>query len=227
MLRSFCVFLFAACAFVALTSCGGSKSDGTAEFATVFASVSPPNSNLDSDVATWIDATSGAKATVGCAPNAVASTVEDVVNFTLSSTAFAVPNTGSTTPITPSPLIITKITVTLNPANSLSPALPAIFQTFFSTAGQVIAPGAAGTAGTATTAVTTTVPVTLVSNQLKRCFRDPTALGNLAISCASNPIYSYYADVSFQAQEINTGRSATISIPRQSFIVNFSDFVDK
>jgi hypothetical protein len=221
MLRSF--FARSICgilALAALTSCG-SKSAGTGEFATVFATVSPPATNFSSDVVNWVDATTGNKATVGCAANSVANTVEDQAAFNLTSTQYAVPNTGSTSSIAGSPLVITRITVNLTPANSSSPVLPAQFRTTFSTAGQTIL----------ATGTPVAINVALASNQLKRFFRNtsaaPAGLGALAITCSFNPVYVYFADVTFEALEVNTNRVATISPPSGSFIVEFSDFVDK
>lgn len=207
-------FVCAACTVVVLSSCGD-KPAGTGEFATVVATANPPSSTFESDVATWVDATTGAAVPVSCGAS-VATTVSDSVDFTVTSTAYATPNTGSTSTITPSRLRIARITVTLTPANSSTPALPAQFQTSYSSAGQIVAPNTAQS-----------VPVTLATKDLKRFFRNTSALGAQAISCTSNPIYTYWADVSFEALEETTNRGATISPPTRTFKVEFTDLIDK
>jgi hypothetical protein len=196
-----------------LTSCGDSKASGTGQFATVFASASPPASALDSDVATWVDATTLAKAPA-CGANSVANVSPDDATFVVTSAAYTVPNTGSSSTIATSDLIIDKITLTLTPADTQSPALPSLYQTQFPSAGQRIVVGA------------NNVTVRIASDELKSFFRSSN-LGNLALDC-SNPsaIYSYRAVVSFEALEVNTNRVGTIT-PPGFLLVKFSDFVDK
>jgi hypothetical protein len=206
---------FGACIAAALTSCGDSKAGGTGEFATVFATATPPPAAVDSDVASWVDRTTGAKAPVACLSTSSTVTTPDDVTYNVMSTPYTSASTGQSSNISASDLVITRITLTLNPANSLTPALPAMFQTQYPSAGQRIPPGS-----------TQAVTVRIASNEIKRFFRDTTgALGGQAITCSNNPIYSYFAVVSFQAVETTTNRVATITAP--ALVVNFSDYIDK
>lgn len=202
-------FLYGMCAIAALTSCGDSKAGGTAEFATVFAVANGPGTTLDSDVSTWVDA-EGAAAPQ-CGDNSIRTTSPDEVTYTITSTAYAQPNTGQSSTITPSPLTITKITVTLTPHDTVSPALPT-FQTQFPTsAAPSIVPGP------------NPVSVRIVDNDLKLHLL--TGLGAQSITCANDATYSYRAVVSFEALEVTTNRVSTITAPGY-LVVRFSDFGD-
>ena len=201
-----------ACAVAALTSCGNSKAGGTGEFATVYASAATPGADLSSDVATWVDAT-GVKAPA-CAAGSFPSVLPDSASYTITSTAYTVPNTGSSTPIVSSDLTVDKITLTLTPATSATPALPGAFETQYPTAGQRIPAGSI-----------TTVPVVIATDQLKTFLR--TGLGSQSLDCSNQgTMYTYRAVVSFEALEVNTNRVATIT-PPGFILVNFADFVDK
>jgi hypothetical protein len=197
-------FLCVACACVMLTSCG-SKAGGTGEFATVVASANATTSGLDSDVATWVDATTRAKASP-CIQTSIPTVVPDDVSFNVTSAAYTVPNTGSTSTVVPSDLIITRVTLTFTPADSLTPALPAIYQTQFPSAGERIVVGS------------TSIPVRIATDDLKIFLQNTLACTGLT--------YSYRLNVSFEALEVNTNRSGTISVPGY-FLVRFTDFIDK
>jgi len=213
MLKSYFVrFFYGFCALAAFTSCGGEKAAGTGEFATVFATVSGPNSTIDSDVARWVDATSGAAA-AACGATSVPTTTPDSAVFTVTSTPYAAPNTGSGSAVTPSPLSITRITVTMTPADSISPALPAIFQTQFpSSAAPVILPGNPQP-----------LTVRLVDNDMKAFFLF--GLGAQSITCTNQATYSYRAVVSFEMLETTTNRVSTVTAPG-FMLIKFSDFID-
>src|SRR4051794_26680514 len=131
MLKRFVAgFVYGAFAIAALTSCGDSKAGGTGQFATVFATANAPNGPLDADVATWVDATTGA-ASQPCLATSIPTVPPTVATYNITSTPFTLPNTGQGSTIGTSDLVITRITLTLPPANSATPALPARFQTQF------------------------------------------------------------------------------------------------
>jgi hypothetical protein len=206
--RILATLFYGACTVALLSSCGDSKAGGTGEFATVSATANPLVTNLDSDVAQWVD--SKGASVPACSYNGSPSIKPDDVTYNITSTAYTSPNTGQTSPIAVSNLVITKVTVTLTPANSNTPALPAIYQTQFPTSGQTILPG------------NNTVTVRIVSDALKTFFID-----NLGVICG-NPVvpYSYRAVVSFEAVEVNTDRVSTIKAP--GFLqVDVADFADK
>lgn len=205
--------VYGMCMLAALTSCGDSKASGTGEFSTVFATASGPNSVLDSDVATWVDATTGTAAQP-CLATSVPTTSPDQVTYTITSTPFPSPNTGQSSTITPSPLSITRITVTLTPTpGSVSPVLPPNFQTQMvsSTAARIL-PGTSAP-----------IVVRIVDNDFKAFLM--TSFGAQSITCANPATYSYNAVVSFEMQEVNTDRVATITAPG-FLLVKFSDFID-
>jgi hypothetical protein len=210
MLRRFLVRFFCGmCTLAALTSCGSSDSAGTAEFATVRAKVTPPVSALDADVATWVDA-SNVKAPA-CGSLSFPTVTPNDVTYIITSTAEPTANTGSTSTITASNLSVLDITFTLTPANSLSPALPPLFQTQASSPGQSIIPGS------------NNVPVRIATDDLKSFLRN--SLGALSLNCSNQGVlYSYWAVASFKMSEDLTGKVKTITAP--AFLVNFSDFVD-
>ena len=202
--RFVAILLSGTCAAVMLTSCGDSKAGGTGEFATVFAVANNTTGPLDSDVATWVNATTQVKATP-CPPS-VPTVKPDDVSFSVTVSPYATPNTGSASPIVTSDLLVTKITLSFTPADSLTPALPALFQTQFPSAGQRLTSGP------------NSIPVRVVTNDLKVFLQN-----NLACSGLT---YSYRVSVSFDALEITTNRASTINLPGY-LTVNFSDFIDK
>jgi hypothetical protein len=202
--------LYAVCTIGVLTSCGGSKAPGTAELATVYATVTPP-AGADIDVATWVDATTGSKAPA-CGSNSVPTIAPDDLSFIITSTAYTAPNTGQTSTIVPSNLLVQSITLSFTPANSDSPLLPAIYQTQFPSAGQVIKVG------------DNTIPVRVATHELKSFFM--TGLGNQSINCSNGAMYSYWVTAAFNVFEISTGRTATI-YNQGPLLIHVADFADK
>ena len=197
-------FIYGACAVAALTSCGDSKANGTAEFATVFATAAGPSSDLDADVASLVDATTGAAVTV-CAAGSVPIFTPTDATYTITSTPYAAANTGSSSSITPSALTVTKVTVTLTPADTVTPALPPIYQTRNPTSGQTILPGA-----------TQGITLRIVPNELKS-FLAPQLV-------CTGVRFHYRASVSFEAVEVTTNRVHTITAPG-FLLVNIVDFI--
>jgi hypothetical protein len=198
--------LIAAVVTVALTSCGDSKSSGTGEWATLFATATAPASPLDADlVSSWTTAAGAASTT--CAVGSTATITPDSVNYIITATPYSSPNTGQTNPTVTSNLVISRITLTLTPANTNTPALPPIFQTQYLSSGQLILPG------------TTTVPVQVASRSLKEYI----AQGIGLTTACTNVELSYRATVSFDALEVNTNRASTITAPG-FLLINFADF---
>jgi hypothetical protein len=199
------IFFFVACAAVTLTSCG-SKAGGSAEFATVFATANTTSSVLDSDIALWFDAATGTVKSTPCAATSAPFVAPDDVNYNITSTAYAVPSTGSTNTTAPSDLVITNITLTLTPANSLTPALPARFQTQSISAGQRVVVG------------NNSIPIRIATDEMKSFLQNDLLCTGLT--------YIYRASVSFEALEVSTNRVGTIT-PPGSMLVTFTDFTDK
>lgn len=203
---------FSICAMLALTSCGGEKASGTGEFATVFVTAVGATGALDSDVTTWVDA-SGAKA-VQCGPSSFMTTKPDTVDYTITSTAYTPPNTGSSTSITPSPVVISRITVSLSQGPGFSPVLPPRYQSYdVSATAPQINPGGSQT-----------VSVRIVDNDLKAFFVN--SLGAQSLTCSNQVTYKYWATVTFEMREVNSNRVSTVT-PAGTLLVNFSDFIDK
>lgn len=189
-----------ACAFITLASCGSDKAGGTGEFATVFATANSPGADVNSSVAT-------------CGATIVPNVLPDTATYTITSTAYSVPNTGgSTSTVAASDLLIDKVTLTLTPANTATPALPGMFQTQYLTSGQRVVAGS-----------TTSVPVVVASADLKNFLRTTVTPQPLDCSTqAQTTTFTYRAVVSFEALEVNTNRVATITAP--GFVtVTFND----
>jgi len=203
--------VYGICALVALTSCGADKAGGTAEFATVFAAAGASSGQLDADVATWVDADGGSANP--CVAGSFVSTVPNSVDYQITSTPYATPDTGQSSSITPSTLSISRVTMTFTPADTVSPVLPSRFQVQFpSSSAPLIAPGS-----------TATVPVRVADNDFKQFFLN--GLGAQSISCSNDVTYSYRAVVSFELLETSTNRVSTITAPG-FLLVKFADFVD-
>lgn len=212
--KLFSRFICGISALAALTSCGGDKASGTGEFATVFVTATGPAGPLDSDVTTWVDATTGAATPDACAVGSAPTTVPDSVNYTISSTAYTQPNTGSTTSITPSPVVVSRVIVTLTPADTSSPNLSATRYGSYdvsATATQV-SPGGSQT-----------VSVRIIDNDLKTFFVN--SLGAQSITCSNQVMYKYWATVTFVMREVSTNRESNVT-PAGPLLVNFSDFID-
>jgi hypothetical protein len=208
--------LYGGCALALLTSCGSSKASGTGEFATVFATASGPGADVDSDVAKWVDSTG---ASVAACSTSGPNFTPDNVTFTITTTAYNTANTGQTSPIQTSNLTIRKVSMTLTPADPsvtstgtliTTPALPASLQTQYGSAS--VATGGEVTLGA------NSVNVRFATDQLKAF------LFHNYINCSNPVLFSYWAVVSFTAQEVTTGREATITAA--PIKVNFADFPD-
>lgn len=209
--KYFCRLMYGICAMVAVTSCGGEKAGGTAEFATVFAVAGASSGQLDADVATWVDADGGSAN--ACVAGSFVSTVPDSVEYRITSTPYTTPDTGQSSTIAPSTLSISKVTMTLTPADTVSPVLPSRFQVQFpSSSAPTIAPNS-----------TATVTVRVVDNDFKRFFLSE--LGAQSISCTNDVTYSYRAVLSFELLETSTNRVSTVTAPG-FLLVKFADFVD-
>ncbi|MCM0083681.1 hypothetical protein L4X63_19010 [Geomonas sp. Red32] len=207
MLKKFlATLLIGTLAAVALTSCGDSKAAGVGQFATVYATATSPGVPLDSDEATWVDATTQSKAQA-CLATSVPHFASDDVNYSVTSTAWTSGNTGQTNPTSASDLMIQKVILTLTPDDSTTPALPAVYQTQFLTSGIVVPAGS-----------TVSVPVRIVSQELK------TFLSNDLL--CTGLMYKYRATVSFEAVEVNTNKVATITVPG-FVLIRLTDFTDK
>jgi len=201
-------FLCVASAAIMLTSCGDSKATGTGEFATVFATANALVSVLDSDVATWTDATTGAKA-AACGANSVATITQDNMVLNVTSSAYSVPNTGSSSPTVPSALSISNVTLTFTPADSNTPALPARFQTQFTSASPSVI-----------TVGLNPITLEIVTDEMK------SFLGS-ALEC-TGALYTYRVGVSFDVVEQSTNKSGTISLPANGYLlIHMADFGDK
>lgn len=124
----------------------------------------------------------------------------DVINFTVATTS-----EGSTG--TPSPLMLNKATITLKPADTSTPPLPVAYSPIYQNL-----KGTMITAG-----VSTAVPIEVVTHSLKEYF-------NPTLVCSGNSaIYSYNATITFDAVEVNTGKSGQVSA---GMTVRFADFAD-
>jgi len=183
MLYRYLLGLFCAtCAILVLASCGDSKANGTGEFATVQA------------VANY----TGTASSIDLTP---ATAVPVVAPYTITSTAYTVPSTGSTSPIVVSDLIINRITVTLVPALTSNPDLGTLTTQFPTASQPLVVPGA------------NLINVEVVQAALKTFLQANVPTGTTV---------SYRAYVSFDMQEQNTRRSATVTAPG-FLVVNFTN----
>jgi hypothetical protein len=196
-----------ACTALMLTSCGDSKAVGTGQFATVSVTATALSATLDSDFAGWVD-TTGTKATP-CLAASIPTILPDDVVFNITSTPYTTPNTGSSSPIVVSDLAISNVTLTFTPANSLTPALPARFQS---------QPASASPSRIISGANSVTVRV--VTDDLKS-FLQTNYL-------CTGAFLTYRVSVTFDAIELNTNRASSISLAGNGYLtVNLADFTDK
>ncbi|GAB7026255.1 hypothetical protein [Geotalea toluenoxydans] len=189
--------LLVICCSAALISCGDSKGGGTAEFNTVYATANGPTSSLDADVAKWVDA-KGTAATA-CIAGSSPSISPDVIEVAISTVAYS----GVTNP---SKLYINGYRMVFTPADSLTPALPPLFQTQYQPVGQTI------NAGTAAT-----VSVRVATHEIKDYLQP-------VLNC-NGTIYNYDVTISFDAVELDTNRSGSVDTTKMR--VRFADFADK
>jgi hypothetical protein len=173
-------------------------------FATVFVTVNFVDSVVSSDVATWLDLTTGAAAQP-CAAKSFPTVTPDNIVLNMTSTAYAQANSST---IPASALSISNVTLTFTPVNSTTPALPARFQTQIASASpSLIIVGS------------NSVSLQIVSDDMK-AFLAP------ALQC-SGALYTYRVSVALDAVEVNTNRSGTVSSGNGYLTVNISDFGDK
>ena len=177
-----------------LTSCGSTNTGGGAVFTTVNASASADSAKnpLLSDLAKW----SG----TACASGSTYTISNDLVSFAVVSTVNISSGTGS-------PLMLQKATITLSPADTLTPALPPLYSTYY----QYLT-GATVPAGS-----TLSVPIEIGTHNIK------SYLGNILVCNGSNTIYSYNATIVIDAVESAIGTSKPITA---GMTVRFADFSD-
>jgi hypothetical protein len=178
-----------------ISGCGSSNGGGTAFFNTVnvTANVDSTKTTLFSDLAKWAD-----KNAI-CDGVQSPTNISDQVNFTIKSTVSISSGQASN-------IMLQKATVVFTPADTQSPALPALYATsYLPLVGQSVPAGG-----------TLTVPVEVVSHNLKSYFY-PTAV------CRNVPVYMYNVQVVFDAIEANTGKSGTVSA---AMVVKIADFAD-
>ena len=184
MLKTFIVRLLTGVGIIAvLTSCG-SKSDGTGEFATVYATASSPGTTI----------------------NLIGSTASPVTSvYVITRTAYVPANTGGTSTIPASNLQINKVTLTLVPADSTSPVLsgnpPGNVTPQYPTASQ---------------------PTVIVgSNNINVDLVTTNLISYLQTKLATGATASYRMYVTFEAQEVTTGKVGNIDAG--FMVVNFTN----
>lgn len=184
------------CAAFLLQSCGSSNTGGASVFETVNATVSvdPAQNPLLSDLATWTG--------TPCATGSTYSIDNDLVNFSTTTTINIKNGTAS-------PLILQKATIAFSPADTVSPALPALYSPAFQPLTGYTVPAGGSLS----------IPVEIANHSLKNYMGSSQGLG---LVCAAS-IYSYNTTISFDAVETNTGKSGVLTA---SMLVRFADFTD-
>lgn len=178
-----------------VSGCGSSDGGGTIMFNTVnvTASVDSAKNPLLSDLATWTDQNAI------CDGVQVPTIQNDLVNFNVTSKKSIANGTASN-------IMLQKATIVFTPADALSPALPAQFATtYLNLVGQTVTPDG-----------TLSVPIEVVTHNLKSYFY-PTAV------CRNVPVYTYNAQVLFEAVEAGTGKTGTIPAGMTVRIADFAD----
>lgn len=198
-IRVILTVVLAASMFI-LQSCGSSNTGGTSVFETVdaTASVDAAKNPLLSDLAKWTG--------TACADGSTFSIDNDLVNFNVATTVNI--KNG-----TPSPLNIQKATITFEPADSLTPKLPALFTPDYrSLLGYQVPAGGS-----------LSFPVEIASHNLKQYLgaMPPQGLGLVCTNISTT--YTYNVIVTFDAVETNTGKRAPI---QAGMTVKFYDFND-
>ncbi|MDD5284340.1 MAG: hypothetical protein PHD54_00650 [Desulfuromonadaceae bacterium] len=189
--RIFILVMIAAMLLTVILSCGKSNT-GEFDYVTATATVDAAKNPLLADLATWTG--------TPCAAGSTYNVLNNVVNFTLTSTANLAIGSSS-------PLILQKATISLSPADTQSPSLPALYSPIYQgLTGYIIPAGG-----------TLSVPVEIATHSLKDYFTQT------LVCTANKSIYSYNVSIVFDAVEQTTGRSG--SIPA-SMTVRFADFGD-
>lgn len=198
MLQKFVLKSLLFSSLLILVSCGSSNMGGGAAFNTVNASVSVDSAKnpLLSDLAKWPDQAN----ICSTDPTKAPTIVNDLVNFNITSTT-------SITNGTASALAVQKVTLTFTPADTLTPALPALYAVQYS--------NVAGTQVPAGGSVT--VPVEVATHNFKAYFWN-------TVLCQSAPVYSYNVLASFELIEVSTGKTGSITA---GMVVRVADFTDK
>jgi len=183
--------LLSALLLAVLLSCGTS-SNGEFDYGSATATVDSAKNPLLADLAKW----AGAPCNAALTPTIS----NEIVNFTLATTANN--QNGSTHPV-----VLKKATITFSPADTQSPALPALYSPIYQNLnGYTIPVGG-----------TLTVPLEIVTHNLKQ-YLTPTLV------CQGNSsTYSYNVTIAFDAVEQVSEKSG--SIPA-SMTVRLADFVD-
>lgn len=192
-----CVLGVMLSASLLLQSCGSDNTGGTVVFETVnaTASVSAANNPFLSDLATWTG--------VPCAVGSTYTIDNDLVNFTVATTVNIRNGTAS-------PLVLQRATVTFTPADTVSPALPALYSPTFQALGGTTVPAGGSLS----------VPVEIANHLLKDYLGSAQGRG---LVCSGNLVHSYNTTIAFDAVETNTGKSGTITA---GMLVRFADFAD-
>lgn len=176
-----------------LVSCGENAS-GVAEFKTINATVTvdPAQNPLLSDLATWTGDP--------CAQDSTYTVTNDLVDVTVTSTK----NIANGTSL---PLILQKVTITLTPADTISPPLPSLYTPSYQNLnGIILQPGES-----------LSLPIEVATHMLKQYF------GTAMLCTAFSPVYTYNATLTFDAVEQGTGENGSMSA---GMTVRFADFAD-
>lgn len=191
MFQKSIILLLLTASSLLLNSCGSSDLGGGSAFNTVNAwvTVDPASNPLKADIAKWTG--------TACAADSTLSVVDDLVNFTVTTTASIANGTIS-------PLRIQNVTLTFTPLNATMPVLPAQFVTQrLPLGGVIVQPGSVS------------VPVQVASHNFKDFFSP-------AI-CEAVPVYEYYVTASFEAVEVNTGKTGTLTSVMTIQVADFAD----
>lgn len=188
-----------AASMLMLQSCGSSNTGGTSVFETVNATVSvdAAKNPLLSDLAKWTG--------TPCVDGSTYTAFNDLVNFNVATTVNIKNGIAS-------PLNIQKATITFEPADTLTPVLPASYTPAYLPLNGYQVPAGGSLS----------FPVEIVSHNLK-LYLGSTAQGPGLVCTNASTIYSYNVTVSFDAVESNTGKSGSLSA---GMLVRFSDFSD-
>lgn len=172
---------------LSLASCGGSTGGGVAEFKTVTVAAQSGTTRLESDVLT------GNSCTVDGSTGGEYAT--DNVSVTITSTIY--PGFSGTA----SPVKIDSYTITFSPANSSSPALPAINGSII---GTTIPAGGS-----------LVLPIAVAPEILKYSL-----MNDKNLQACTATMFQYYVLITFNGLEVNTGTRVTFET---SLNVAFAD----
>jgi len=180
-------------ALVILQSCGSSNTGGTVLFETVNATASVDPEN--NPLLSDLATWTGSP----CGPTSTATLDNDIINFSVVSTVNISNGTSS-------PLNLLRATITFSPADTLTPVLPIQFSPTFQSFNYTVPANG-----------TFSVPIEVANHLVKQ------HLGSSLVCTNSADIYTYNTTVSFDAVEVNTGKSGVITA---RLTVRFADFAD-